>query len=105
MIEIGILGGLAACALSASIVVLRRGRYYGALRPQSRPRRWVLFSMLLLIAVFIVWFPVWFFWPGALIARILTGLFGIVFAVVCLALRWFSPLIDRFIERKGWSLR
>jgi hypothetical protein len=58
-----------------------------------------------LFAVFLVWFPVWITWPHLLISRILTALFGITFAVVGLALRGFSGLIDRIVIRKGWQLR
>jgi hypothetical protein len=61
--------------------------------------------MLLLFAVFVVWFPVWFFWPQALISRVLTALFAVVWGVELLTLRWFSGLVDRFVERRGWPLR
>jgi hypothetical protein len=40
-------------------------------------------------------------------------LFGVTFGVVCMAFKWFSGSIDRYIdtsihryiERKGWRLR
>ena len=50
---------LAISAVSVSILLLRRGRLYHHLLPESRPRRWVLFSILFLLAIFIVWFPIW----------------------------------------------
>lgn len=61
--------------------------------------------LLILLVVFIVWFPVWMIWPHATIARLLTGLFGITFFVVGLTAKWFSSLVDAYIMRKGWPLR
>ena len=61
--------------------------------------------LLFLLAVFVVWFPVWMAWPHALVSQLLTGLFGIKFAVVGLTFKWLSPLVDLYIKRKGWPLR
>lgn len=96
---------LAVFAVSLSILVLRRGRFYHSLNPNSRPRRWVLFSLLFLLAVFTMWFPIWFLWPQALVSRVLTVLFGIAFFVVGMTLKWFSGLVDWFIKRRGGPLR
>ena len=95
--------GLGAIGLSISI--LRRGRFYHWLKPDSRPRRWVLILMLGLFAVFVIWFPVWMIWPHALISRVLTLLFAVTWGIGFLTLRWFSGLVDRLVQRKGWSLR
>ena len=96
---------LAVCAVYLSIAVLSRGRFYRSLKPNSRPTRWVLISLLFLFAVFVIWFPVWMIWPDALVSRVLLVLFGVTFFVVTITLRWFSRLVDWFIERKGWPLR
>jgi hypothetical protein len=100
-----LLAVLAAAAVLISADMLCRGRIYHRLKPKSRPRRWVLISLLILFVVFVVWFPVWIMWPHALISRLLTGLFGLTFVIVGLALRSFSSLVDRYITRKGWPLR
>jgi hypothetical protein len=65
----------------------------------------VLIFLLVLVAVFIVWFPVWMTWPDALISRLLLGVFTITFGVVGLTFKWLSPLVDGYITRKGWPLR
>ena len=96
---------LGISAVAVSISILRRGKLYHRLNPETRPRRWVLISLLFLSAVFIVWFPVWTRWPHALISRVLTGLFGITFAGVLLTFKWFSRVVDRYIQRRGWPLR
>jgi hypothetical protein len=103
-----VIGGLVALALSAvvlSIVTLRRGKFYHRLRPELRPRRWVLISLLFLLVVFAIWFPVWMAWPEALISHFLLGLFGVTFFVVCVAMKWLAPLVDSYVKRKGWPLR
>lgn len=102
---LGLLIGSGAVAVGLSIAMLRRGKLYHRLNPEARPRRWVLISLIVLIAVFVVWFPVWMTWPHALISRLLLGLFGITFAIVGLTFKWLSPLVDGYITRKGWPLR
>ena len=97
--------GLGVSAAVLAIVILRRGNLYHRLGSEERPRRWVLISLLVLLAVFVVWFPVWMTWPDAMISRVLTLLFGIAFGLMALSLKWFSPLIDWYIKRKGWPLR
>jgi O-antigen/teichoic acid export membrane protein len=96
---------LAVAAVAISIAMLRRGELYHRLKPENRPRRWVLLSMLVLFAVFLVWFPVWITWPHALISHLLTLLFGVAFFLVCMTFRWFSGTVDAYIARKGWPLR
>src|SRR5215469_1400696 len=88
-IVLALLGWLGVSAAAVSISILRRGKLYRRMNPETRPRRWVLISLLFLFAVFIVWFPVWIRWPHALISRVLTGLFGIAFAVVGLTIKRF----------------
>src|SRR5579864_160026 len=97
--------GLGMTAVVVSVLILRRGKFYDQLKPESRPRRWVLFLILILFAVFIVWTPIWAIWPHAFISRALTALFGITFFVVGITFKWLSPLVDMFIKRKGWPLR
>lgn len=96
---------LAVLAVSVSIHILLRGRLYHYLKPASRPRRWVLFSLLVLVGVFLAWFPVWSLWPRSRVSWVLTLVFGVTFFVITMALKWFSPLIDRAIKRRGWPLR
>ena len=96
---------LTVAAISASVNVLVRGSIYRRLKPESRPRRWVLLALLVLFAAFAVWFPVWMTWPHSLAAKALTLTFAIVFGVVGLALRWFTAAVDLFVQKKGWPLR
>lgn len=96
---------LAVLSVSVSVAILRRGKLYESLRPESRPRRWVLASLLILFAVFVLWFPIWMIWPSAPISRVLTVLFGLVFFVVGITLKWFTLLVDWFVKRRGWPLR
>lgn len=75
VIVLGLLVLLGIAAVWLSVAMLRRGELYGRLKPEGRPRRWVLFCLLTLLVVFVIWFPVWIAWPGALISRFLTLLF------------------------------
>lgn len=100
-----LLAALAITAVTASIVILRKGKLYHRLKPESRPRRWVLISILVLFGIFIIWFPVWMTWPHALISRILTVLFALTFFVIGMAYKWLGRLIDSYVVRKGWPLR
>lgn len=102
---LALLVGVGAVSVGLSVALLRRGKLYYRLRPEARPRRWVLVAMLVLAAVFIVWFPVWLLWPQALVARLLLGLFGATFGALALTLKWFSPLVDAYVRRRGWPLR
>jgi O-antigen/teichoic acid export membrane protein len=113
IIVAGLLFVLGTSAVTLSILMLRRGKLYHRLSSNARPRRWVLISLLTLLAGFAIWFPVWMIWPHAPISRFLLTLFGVTFGVVCMAFKWFSGSIDRYIdtsihryiERKGWRLR
>jgi hypothetical protein len=96
---------LAGLSLGVSLNILLRGKIYHWLKPESRPRRWVLISCLVLFAVFAVWFPVWMTWPRSLIAKALTLTFAVVFAVVGLTFKWFYSVVDSYFQRKGWPLR
>lgn len=98
-------GLLATIAVTTSILILARGRFYHSLKPDSRPRRWVLFSLLFLFGVFLVWFPIWYLWPHSLVARVLLFLFSVTFFCVGMSLKWFGPFIDRVIKRSGRPLR
>jgi hypothetical protein len=96
---------LAICTVWTSTSILRRGRVYQWLRPESRPRRWILILLLIDFAIFCVWFPVWMMWPAALVSRALALLFGLVFFVVGITIKWFTPAVDRLVTRAGWQLR
>ena len=93
------------CVAAISVAILWKGTLYHRIKPEARPRRWVLISSLGLFAIFIVWFPVWITWPHAVISRALTLLFGLSFGVFGLTFKWFAPLVDTYIKRKGWPLR
>jgi O-antigen/teichoic acid export membrane protein len=105
VIVIGLVVALGISAVVLSVSILLRGKLYHRLKPEARPRRWVLTSLLFLFAVFTIWFPVWIMWPDALVSRVLLALFGITFFVVGVAFKWFAPLVDSYVKRKGWQLR
>jgi MFS family permease len=105
IIVISLVVGLGISAVVLSILILRRGRLYHRLRPEARPRRWILISLLFLFAVFAIWFPVWMKWPNALISRLLLGLFGVTFFGVGMTIKWLTPLVDSYVKRRGWPLR
>lgn len=96
---------LAVTSVGASLNILMRGALYRRLKPRSRPRRWVLLVLLVMFGAFAVWFPVWMLWPHSIIAKALTLVFGVVFGLGGLMLRWFGGLVDMLYERKGWQLR
>lgn len=104
-IVLGVLAGIGIFAVVFSVVILRRGKLYHRLSPESRPRRWVLLLLLILLVVFVVWFPVWMTWPHGSISRFLTLLFAITFFAAGITLKWFSGVVDYYIRRKGWPLR
>src|SRR5450755_1726387 len=104
LILLALLTVLGIVAVWLSITILWRGKLYHRLKPDSRPRRWVLIFLLALFAIFIIWFPVWMTRPHAIVSRFLTLLFGITFTAFCLASR-FTWLIDSYVKRKGWPLR
>lgn len=96
---------LTLVVIGTSVNILLRGSIYRWLKPASRPRRWVLVALLLLFAVFAVWFPIWMAWPDTIIAKALTLTFGVAFCIVGFTLRWFTRVVDAFVVRKGWPLR
>jgi RsiW-degrading membrane proteinase PrsW (M82 family) len=59
----------AVILLSVSIHLLMRGRFYHRLKPESRPRRWVVYLFLSWFVAFVLWFPVCFIWPGSFMAQ------------------------------------
>ena len=101
----GLLTALGVAVFSLAVAILRRGKLYQRLNPHTRPRRWVLISVLALFFVFLLWFPVWITSPDTLPARFLTALFGVTFVVVGLTITWFAPLVDAYFMRKDWPLR
>jgi hypothetical protein len=104
VIALSLVVGLGISAVVLSIAILRRGKLYHELNPEARPRRYVLISMLVLFAVFVIWFTVWMAWPNALISRLLLGLFAVTFGVVGVASR-FTWFLDGYFKRRGWPLR
>jgi hypothetical protein len=99
---------LIAFAISAvvvSIMILSRGKLYERLSPETRPRRWILVSVVALFAEFVISFSVWATWPDALVSRVLLGAFGVVFFLVGFAIRLLTPQVDAYVERRGWQLR
>lgn len=105
VVVLAFLGVLAITSVYASINILRKGWIYHRLDPASRPRRWILAALMVLFAAFLVWFPVWLVWPDAMISKFLTALFGMIWLVVGLTLRWFTGFVDHWIVRRGWPLR
>jgi hypothetical protein len=105
IIVISLVVGLGISAVALSIIILRRGKLYHRLKSEARPRRWILISLLLLFAEFVIWFPLWITWPNALISRLLLGLFGVTFFVVGMTFKWLTPLVDSYVKRRGWPLR
>src|SRR5271157_2410496 len=108
LLNSAILGMFVVVAVTAtlvSILMLRRGRFYHWLKPESRPRRWVLSLLLIMSAAFLAWFPIWIIWPDAPVSRILGLVFAVTFFIGGLSLKKFSPLVDLFVKRKGWPLR
>ena len=102
---LGLLVVLGLATVWLSISLLWRGKLYQRLKPEARPRRWVLLSLLALLLIFVVWFPLWITWPDALISRVLLLLFGVSFGIVGVTFKWLAPFVDAYIERKGWPLR
>jgi len=105
IIVIGLVFGLGIAAVVLSIIILRRGKLYYRLRPEARPRRWVLILLLFVFAAFLIWFPVWMTWPEAPVSRVLLGLFGVAFFSVGMTIKWLAPFVDSFVKRRGWPLR
>lgn len=98
---------LAVASIAASLDILFRGELYRSLKPNSRPRRWVMVVLLLSLATTFVWLPVFLMWPHAVITRVLTVFWGTIFFSVTLTLRfeWLSGAVDQWITRRGWQLR
>ena len=96
---------LAILAVATSFLILVRGRFYHWLKPERRPRRWVLFSMLVLFGVFLIWFALWVCMPHSATTWAATLAFGFTFFAVGITIKWFTPLVDRLIKRRGWPLR
>src|SRR5262245_48571375 len=97
VIVIGLVIAAGISAVVLSVCFLRRGKLYHRVRPESHPRRWVLFSLVFLFVVFATWFPVWMMWPNALISRLLLVLFAATFFMMGMMLKWLSPLVDAYV--------
>jgi drug/metabolite transporter (DMT)-like permease len=104
LIPLGLLIGLGIAAVSVSAAILSKGKLYHRLKPESRPRRWVLIWSLALFLIFIIWFPVWITWPRAPVSLLLTALFGVSLFAYGLTLKWFAHLVDAYVKSKGWPL-
>ena len=96
---------LALGTVVASVNILTRGSVYRRIKPQSRPRRWVLYLLLIMFGAFALWFPVWFLWPQSSAAKVLTLVFASTLGIGGLTLKWLRPFVDAIYERNGWELR
>lgn len=92
-------------AVTTSIIILRRGKLYHKVKPEARPRRWVLFFLLILFGVFVLWYSVSIILPQSFVSRVLLLIFALTFAVVGLALKRFDWLVDWYYKRRGWPIR
>jgi amino acid transporter len=95
----------AISAVALSIMILSRGKLYERLSPETRPRRWILISVVALFAEFVIAFSVWMMCPDALVSRVLLGAFGVAFFLVGFTIRLLTPQVDAYVKRKGWQLR
>ena len=75
------------------------------MKPESRPRRWVLWSCLFVFAAFIVWLPFWLIWPESLFSRVLLLIFALSLCSFGMTYKWLSGVVDWYFKRKGWPLR
>ena len=96
---------LAVFAVGLSIALLAKGKLYTRMKPERRPRRWVLWGCLFVFAAFCVWFPFFLIWPESLFSRVLLLIFGLSFSSFLFTLKWFSGVVDWYFKRKGWPLR
>ena len=92
-------------AVYVSVNILFRGRIWHWLKPDSRPRRWVLICLLASLGTFLIWLSVFVFYPKSLTSRLLTLIFGVVWVGTMFALKWLAGIVDWIYERKGWPLR
>lgn len=54
----------------------------------------------------LVWFSVSLLWPESFLFRLSTALYTIPLVVFLLLLRFgLTPVVDRYIQRRGWTLR
>jgi hypothetical protein len=72
---VSFLGLLAVFVIVASILILIGGKVYQKIPKKSRPRRWLVAIFFSYFVVFCVWFPVWFFYPRAVISHVLSFIF------------------------------
>ena len=96
---------IGSAAVVVSVDILRKGKLYQSLRPEARPRRWVLIWLLVPLAVCVVYVPIQLIWPDTWTSRILLRVLGIVFLAVLCTLRFLWWLVDWYYKRKGWPLR
>lgn len=98
------LGVLAVFVIVASIVVLKGGALYRKIPKKSRPRRWLIAIFFSYFVVFCLWFPVWSFDRGSLIARVLTFVFGVFTAFIAawMALGRIAVFLLPFVALAKW---
>ena len=90
----------------AVLILLRKGPLYRSIKPTSRPRRWVLFLLLYLVVCVAGWLGVSALWPDSIPARIGLAFFVIPLALFGILTKWgLTPIVDKWIERRGWPLR
>jgi hypothetical protein len=97
----GVWGGI-----TAVLILRRKGSLYRRLKPNSRPRRWVLFLLLYLVVFAAGWLGASVLWPESITARIGPAFFVIPLALFGVLTKWgLTPIVDKWIERRGWRLR
>jgi hypothetical protein len=98
---------LTVVSVAVSINILLRGRIWRRLKPNTRPRRWVLIWLLVSLFLTFVWLPVFVARPGSQLAKVLTIVWAIVFIGMGLVFKLplLASTVDMIFERKGWPLR
>ena len=98
---------LTLVSVAVAINILLRGRIWRCLKPESRPRRWVLIWLLISLFLTFVWLPVFVARPYTQLAKALTVVWAIVFIGMGLVFKLplLSSTVDMIFERKGWPLR
>lgn len=81
------LGLLAVLVTVASILILSGGKLYHRIPERSRSRRWFVGIFFAYFVTFCIWFPVWGFYHGSIISRVLSVIFGAFTVFIC---AWYA---------------
>jgi archaellum biogenesis protein FlaJ (TadC family) len=95
---------LAIASVSVATNILLRGKIWRSLKPESRPRRWILILLLASLGMTFIWLPVFVIWPHTLFSRVLTIAWVVLFAGTGLSLKWLSGLIGMVYKRRTSGL-